>query len=200
MEQARETIESCPPKNYQSLMSTQLAVYRKHIDSHLKFHPEIGTRENALAHFFNMFGIFFRQIYCGLACPDRQICSVRQEPRLGVMEVLDFDQLKHLPTVLPTVLPPDLSMGDIVEVCATYPGCHHQLALNAAQIYIARNPEHLKRHKYYYGINGVNEKERTVRHFLSMYAPLLRDMFCSAVCPEGSSCKRTNLNIPRQIA
>ncbi|HUV07905.1 MAG TPA: hypothetical protein VMX75_09265 [Spirochaetia bacterium] len=179
-------IESCSSKNYQSLMMTQLQVYRKHIDTHLKFHPHVKDLVNPMVHFFNMFGIFFRQIYCGFACPERQICAVRLEPKFKIKHVFSFNELRELPI--------DLTIGVSNE------GCHRYQELNAVQLYIARNPDHIEKHKYYYGICGDNEEERTVRHFLSMYAPLLCDMFCSAVCPDQAGCEQARKNFSQQSA
>ncbi|HUV07290.1 MAG TPA: hypothetical protein VMX75_06145 [Spirochaetia bacterium] len=187
MDEKTERLQSCPPKNYRALMITQMQVYRNHIDTHLAYHPDIPRDENPLAHFFGMFGIFFRQIFCSFACPDREICDVRAVPPFNIKRWYTFEELKSLPS--------DLSMG-----CLSH-DCPHNREQNAVQLFLANDPGHLEKHKYYHRIHGPGERERTKRHFLKMYGPLLHDMYCSAACPAMGTCKKKgNIYIPERYA
>ena len=187
MKEDSEKLQSCPAKNYRALMLTQMQVYRAHIDSHLVFHPDILDGGDPLAHFFNMFGAFFRQIFCTFACADRSICRVRKLPPFRMGRVYSFEELGSFCE--------DTSVGSVLK------GCPHVSEQNAVQFYIASDPEHVAKHKYYHGIHGLRATERTKRHLLKMYGPLLRDMFCSAVCPLQSTCRRSRgACVPRRYA
>ncbi len=158
-------------------MLTQMEVYKRHIDLHVRFHPEVPAGGDRLSHFFGMFGDFFRLIFCTFACQDRFACAVRTGAPFHIERAYAFEELDALPHGL-----------DCVSLQA---GCPFALQQAAAQLYVAGRPRHIERHKYFYGIHGANEVERTQRHFLSLYGPLLRDMFCSAVCPLRGRCDRS---------
>jgi hypothetical protein len=182
-----EKIYNCPAGNYRTLMLTQLQVYRVHIDYHLAFHPDIPENKDPMAHFFSMFGSFFRQIFCTFACPDRGICRVRELPPFNIMRIYSFEDLKSLPL--------DPSMGSTVK------NCPHIQEQQAVQFYIASDPEHLQKHKYYHGIHGLQMDEHAKHHFLEMYGPLLRDMFCGAICPLRLTCRRSgDIYFPQRYA
>ena len=167
---------SCPPERYRELMLTQMEVYKRHIVWHVRFHPEIPQGGDILAHFFGMFGDFFRRIFCTFACQDRFICDVRRQAPFMIDHAYRFEQLLDFPR--------DVAADSTIQ------GCAYGLQRAAVESHIARHPKHIERHKYFYGICGVNEMERARRHFLAMYGPLLRDMFCSAVCPGRGRCRR----------
>ena len=88
-----DRIESCPENEYRTLMMTQMQIYRTHIKSHIKIHPRATAKEKSLAHFFDMFGKYFRIIYCGFACDNREKCDVLEIPFINIKKVFYFEQL-----------------------------------------------------------------------------------------------------------
>ena len=178
----------CPEKQYRMLMMTQMHIYRNHIGAHLKLHPHVCSKEKSLAHFFNMFGKFFRNIFCGFACEKRTDCLVLKLSFANIQETYDFEHLESFKQ--------DFSLGVMVE------NCHHSNELNAIQIHIAYNfiKFNSETKKYYICEISETTKEKVLKKFLKKYGHLLQEMFCSAVCINRSNCKRGNVYIPRQYA
>ncbi len=181
-------INSCPEKQYRTLMLTQMQIYRNHIGAHLKLHPHVNGKEKSLSHFFNMFGSFFRYIYCGFACENRSKCKVWDNKFFNVRHVFDFDELYAFPY--------DYSIGVKVK------NCPHGRELNAIQVFIAKTFmewDQCKKDQYLDDMHKNNYKTN-IRLFLNKYGHLIQEMFCSTVCSKRNICKCGNTYIPRHYA
>ncbi len=181
--------KSCPEDKYRILMMTQMQIYRNHIDTHLRLHPHVSDcREKSLSHFFNMFGAFFRYIYCGFACENRANCKVCDNKFFKVNRVFNFEELSAFPS--------DFTLGVKVS------NCHHKRQLNAIQIFLAKSfielDEHIKME--YLPDYHKNTDKNNMKEFLTKYGHLLQEMFCRTVCAKRGICKCGNTYISKHYA
>lgn len=183
-----DCIKSCPEEQYRTLMITQMEIYKCHIGTHLIHHPDLDGKEKSLSHFFNMYGSFFRYIYCGFACENRAVCTVCNNKFFNVKRTFEFDELSSFPH--------DFSMGVMVE------NCFYSKELNAIQLFFAKSFLKWKKNKKELYLKNMHENntKTNLRLFLKKYGHLIQEMFCSTVCSKKGSCKRGNTYIPKHYA
>jgi hypothetical protein len=60
------------------LLKAQEFLIRKNVPTH-KWLRHIADNEEGIVDFINNYGWFFRQIYCGFACPERLGCAIAKD-------------------------------------------------------------------------------------------------------------------------